>query len=683
MIKVAGIKLPVIIIGISSGLMLSSAMVASPHNIQTIQAASVATSTKINPVHVGDQIVQGTGPAKTHLTVAYRSGVLAIDTGVETDENGHWEINLAGNSTFTSPLKAGDTFSVNGQTSTVAPMPANSTSAPDAQNQQLKLDATHPDDTQISGVATPNSTISLYYHSSRFELSEGQIKVDQNGRFTTSTAELERSLQVDDFTGLEKGATIIAIDHNQNLSPNQRVSLSVVGQETSPATAKELTLDQPLPYPESNSFSGTGIPNHQIQVYHQSNSGLNGLYGATVNSQGRWSLDIADQADDDNSTVRSGDLIIAFDNNKYTVATVANSTDVAHPTQVTQENLQFTLLNGIPANYNKALTIKVLDHGKVITTKTLPATNAEEPSQSSSGISLSKKDNLVKDHTYDLQIWADNQQEKAEPSQFKFGEKASLDVAVDAQAYQEGQRHFQLIDSQTKAPIQAKVIAVPNLTDKNAPTVTKEADKSGLVTFSTSDQNFLRSTLYHIEVPGYQAVGGVLNWNLIGGETDPTPTKIELKKVASTNDGHQKAAVPSPTTNSAGASTVSNSSAGNSSTPVNNASGTSSSSVSAAQQAASLHLLSHQKKAKSSIRVKSQKAIHSKAVFKIKHSAGIYKDSLLKHLLKRSQVKSLRGWKLIKREIVIKGGHQATYYQIKNKHGQTAWVSKSNLKAQR
>ncbi|MFD1124225.1 hypothetical protein ACFQ22_02450 [Lentilactobacillus raoultii] len=391
-----------------------------------------------------------------------------------------------------------------------------------------------------------------------------------------------------------------------------------------------------------------------------------------------------------------GGLVTALPNSsQFAQATAVTPNKVS--SQQVQEQLQFALTNGAPANYGKALTIKVLDHGKVIVAKTLPATKAEEPSQDTSGVTLISNDQLVKGHTYDLQVCANNQQEKPDPTQFKFGDQASLDVTVDAQAYQNGTRRFQLIDSQTKRPVQTKAVAVPNLSSKEG-AVTKETDQNGLVTFSTQDPNFLRGTLYHVEAPGYQVVGGVLNWNLIGGEANQTPTKIELKKPVDDNNSHQGTTVPTPTPNTNSSASTSTdsasstssavvSSATNSSAVSDSSQSVSSASSSVATQSASSQAASTShptvKHTEQPVRVKSRKVIHSKTTFKIKHFVNVYRDGKLKQVAKKTSKTSLKGWKVVKREVILKNGHQFKYYQLKNQQGQKVWASRHNLKAQK
>lgn len=683
MSKAARFKLPITLIGISSGLVLGGIMTTiTPHQLLSVQAA--VSKVDIDPVHVGDQLVKGSGPANTKLSISYKVGVAVGNVGVKTDSHGDWQIDINDKNLFSTPVKVGDTFSVDNQTVTVT-APAQVSS-----NRQVKLASMKPGETQIKGTATPNSSLSIQYKSDHFDLMDGDVKVDSQGQFSVSTADLEKAMQVDNFSELENGATVIAFDRgdNQKSAVAGQISFNIVGQQSQPASSKTLMLDQPVAYPNGKGFSGSGIPGHDIKIYYYPSTTLHHVYDAKVDQQGHWSVEMGSQDDDDSATLKQGDLVLAADGNQFVTGSVGES-DPQKPDQPQsqiQERFVFSLLNGAPANYQQPLTIKVLDHTNAdkVVVKKLSATNADTPTQETSGLTFSTKDGLEKGRTYDLQVWAGKQQWKPETAQFKFGDQKSINIDVDAYAYREGHHVFQIIDSQTKKPVQAKVTAVPNLSEKKVPTVVKSTDKDGKVTISTSDKNFLRNAIYHLEVSGYDVVGGVNNWNLIGGETDNKPIQIEVKKNSDQSSG---VAVPGPSTSSPTGSTADSSvgtpsSSSSSQTSSSSSSDTSSSASSSSQQSidtpASTRHKSH--KRKTIVKVKSQKVVHSKATFRIKRFSKVYKDRLLKERVKQH---SLKGWKLIKKEVIFKNGKTVNYYQLQSHQGQKVWVSKNNLKVQK
>ncbi|WP_282803854.1 hypothetical protein [Secundilactobacillus kimchicus] len=209
-------------------------------------------------------------------------------------------------------------------------------------------------------------------------------------------------------------------------------------------------------------------------------------------------------------------------------ANSVSSTKVEQQTD-THEGLIFALQNGAPASYGKDLTVKVFDGSRLVTTKQITKTDSDYPKLENSGVSLSTKDGLVKGHSYQLKLFAGQQEMKVIAGHFEFGKAANMTFSVDAQAFLTGKRTFRIVDAKTGKPIDAKVTAIPNLSEgvQDNQKITKHTDSHGLMTISTEDPSFIRGVIYHFDIAGYEQASE-LNFNLIGGEKG---SQIETIKV--------------------------------------------------------------------------------------------------------------------------------------------------------
>ena len=235
----------------------------------TVVADTTApTVPTVNPVTSEDKTITGTAEPNSRVTVTFPDGNTASAT---TDADGNYVINIPAN----EDLKGGETLPVtatdkNGNQSDPATTTVTDTTAPEAPT----VNPVTSDDTQITGKAEPNSTVTVTF---------------PDGTTATGTADADGNYVIDipSNEDLKGGETlpVTATDKDGNTSDK---ATTVVTDTTAPTvpTVNPVTS-------EDKTITGTAEPNSTVTVTFPDGTTATG----TADADGNYVIDIPSNED--------------------------------------------------------------------------------------------------------------------------------------------------------------------------------------------------------------------------------------------------------------------------------------------------------------------------------------------------------------------------------------------------